>query len=94
MQAIASSSIHTDTPKGETLYLGSPQSQTLLQIYDKRAELQAKKREEWASYGIRWELQLKQERAHICGQVLSHLEETEWLEFTIGVLRSYVDFRI
>ena len=75
MQTIASSSIHKGTPSGETLYLGSPHSQTLLRIYDKRAELQAKGREDWESYGIRWELQLKQERAQVCGQVLSHIEE-------------------
>jgi DNA relaxase NicK len=93
MQTIASSSIHKGTPSGETLYLGSPHSQTLLRIYDKRAEVQAKGRNEWESYGIRWELQLKQERAQVCGQVLAYLEETDWLELIIGVLRSYVDFR-
>jgi phage replication initiation protein len=93
MQTIASSSIHTGTPSGETLYLGSPQSQTLLRIYDKRAELKAKAHPDCDSYGIRWELQLKQERAQVCGLVLSHIEETDWLEFVIGLLRSYVDFR-
>ena len=71
MQTIASSSIHKGTPSGETLYLGSPHSQTLLRIYDKRAELQAKGRQDWESYGIRWELQFKQERAQVCGQVLA-----------------------
>jgi hypothetical protein len=65
----------------------------LLRIYDKRAELHAKGREDWESYGIRWELQLKQERAQVCGQVLAYIEETDWLEFVIGVLRAYVDFR-
>jgi phage replication initiation protein len=93
MQTIASSSIHTGAPSGETLYVGSPHSQTLLRIYDKRAELQAKARDDWQSYGIRWELQLKQERAQVCGQVLSYIEDTDWLEFMIGILRSYVDFR-
>ena len=34
MQRISSSSIHNATPSGETLYLGSPQSQTLLRVYD------------------------------------------------------------
>jgi hypothetical protein len=29
----------------------------------------------------------------VCGQVLAYLEEADWLEFIIGVLRSYVDFR-
>jgi DNA relaxase NicK len=93
LQVIASSSIHKGTPQGETIYVGSPQSQTLLRIYDKRAELQTKRREAWESYGIRWELQLKQDRAQVCGQVLSHIEESDWLEFVIGILRSYVDFR-
>ena len=93
MQRISSRSIHQDTPSGETLYLGSPQSQTLLRIYDKRLESQAKQREDWQDYGIRWELELKKDRAQVCGRVLSYLEETDWLEFMVGVLRGYVDFR-
>ena len=59
MQRILSGSIHKGTPSGETLYLGSPHSQTLLRIYDKRLELQFKEREDWQEYGIRWELELK-----------------------------------
>jgi phage replication initiation protein len=93
MQRISSSSIHKATPSGETLYLGSPQSQTMLRIYDKRLESQAKQREDWQDYGIRWELELKKDRAQVCGQVLSYLEEADWLEFIVGVLRGYVDFR-
>jgi DNA relaxase NicK len=93
LQRISSRSLHHDTPSGETLYIGSPQSQTLLRIYDKRLESQAKQREEWQDYGIRWELELKKERAQVCGQVLSYLEETDWIEFMVGVLRGYVDFR-
>ena len=93
MQSISSSSIHKAIPSGETLYLGSPHSQTLLRIYDKRLELQSKEREDWQDYGIRWELELKKDRAQACGQVLSYLEETDWLEYIVGVLRGYVDFR-
>ena len=93
MQRISSSSIHTATPSGETLYLGSPQSHTMLRIYDKRLESQAKQREDWQDYGIRWELELKKDRAQVCGRVLSYLEERDWLEFIVGVLRGYVDFR-
>ncbi len=93
MQSISSRSIHKDIPSGETLYLGSPHSQTLLRIYDKRLELQSKEREDWEDYGIRWELELKTDRAQVCGQVLSYLEEADWLEFMVGVLRGYVDFR-
>ena len=93
MQSISSSSIHKAIPSGETLYLGSPQSQTLLRIYDKRLESQAKQREDWQEVGIRWELELKKDRAQVCGQVLSYLEDPDWLEFIVGVLRGYVDFR-
>ena len=38
-------------------------------------------------------MELKKDRAQVCGQVLSYLEETDWLEFIVGVLRGYVDFR-
>jgi DNA relaxase NicK len=93
VQRISSGSIHKGTPSGETIYLGSPHSQTLLRIYDKRLERQAKEHEDWQEYGIRWELELKKDRAQKCGQVLSFLEEADWLEFMVGVLRSYVDFR-
>lgn len=36
---------------------------------------------------------MKKDRAQVCGQVLSYLEEADWLEFMVGVLRGYVDFR-
>ena len=36
---------------------------------------------------------MKQDRAQACGLVLSYLEETDWLEFIVGLLRGYVDFR-
>ena len=71
MQSISSSSIHKAIPSGETLYLGSPHSQTLIRIYDKRLGLQSKEREDWQEYGIRWELELKKDRAQVCGQALS-----------------------
>lgn len=93
MQRISSGSIHKGTASGETIYIGSPHSQTLLRIYDKRLELKAKEQEDWQEYGIRWELELKKDRAQVCGQVLSFLEQGDWLEFIVGVLRSYVDFR-
>jgi hypothetical protein len=77
IQRISSGSIDKGTPSGETIYLGSPQSQTLLRVYDKRLESQAKQREDWQDYGIRWELELKKDRAQVCGQVLSYLEEAD-----------------
>lgn len=93
MQCLSSGSIHTGTPLGETIYIGSPQSQTLLRIYDKRLEMQTHDRVDWQEYGIRWELQLKKTRAHACGELLARLEEASWLEVVVGALRTYVDFR-
>ena len=36
---------------------------------------------------------MKKDRAQACGLVLSYLEETDWLEYIVGLLRGYVDFR-
>ena len=38
-------------------------------------------------------MELKKDRAQVCGQILSYLEQTDWVEFIVGVLRGYVDFR-
>jgi hypothetical protein len=75
------------------MYFGSPQSQTLLRIYDKRLELQSKGQENWQDYGTRWELELKKDRAEQCARALATLDEADWKELVIGLLRSYVDFR-
>ncbi|MGB4996586.1 MAG: replication initiation factor domain-containing protein, partial [Nitrospira sp.] len=83
----------TGATTGETMYFGSPQSQTLLRIYDKRLELQSKGQENWPEYGTRWELELKKDRAEQCARALATLDETDWKELVIGLLRSYVDFR-
>lgn len=93
VQVIRSFSLHKGTASGETIYFGSPQSQTLLRVYDKRLELLAKKHPGAEEYGIRWELEFKQDRAQLCGQSLIGLEEQDWKGFLIGLLRSYVDFR-
>ncbi|MFN8333407.1 MAG: replication initiation factor domain-containing protein, partial [Saprospiraceae bacterium] len=83
----------TGATTGETMYFGSPQSQTLLRIYDKRLELQSKGQENYQEYGTRWELELKKDRAEQCARALATLEEADWKELVIGLLRSYVDFR-
>lgn len=93
IRTIRSFLIHEGTTTGDTLYFGSPQSQALLRIYDKRLELQAKQREGWQGYGIRWELEFKKDRADACARCLSVLEDSDWREFVVSLLRSYVDFR-
>jgi hypothetical protein len=92
-QIIQSQAIHEGTQTGDTLYFGSPQSQTMLRVYDKRLELQAKQREGWQDYGVRWELEFKQDRAQACAICLAGLDEPLWCELVVSLLRGYVDFR-
>ena len=93
LQVIESGLIHESAKTGETLYFGSPRSQTLLRIYDKRLELQSQERMDASEYGIRWELELKEERADSCASCLAVMEADDWKEFVVGLLRSYIDFR-
>jgi phage replication initiation protein len=57
---------------GETLYFGSRESQTMLRVYDKRLELQSRGREDAGLYGVRWEMEFKQDRAQACAKALTH----------------------
>jgi DNA relaxase NicK len=77
---------------GHTLYLGSRQSNTLIRIYDKALE-QRSKGVELSTPWVRWEVELKEERAHACGLALATMGETFYRQFVVGVLRSAVDFR-
>jgi DNA relaxase NicK len=91
---VLQSSNHRDGVRtGDTLYFGSRASQTMLRVYDKRLELQRQGREDAESYGVRWELEFKQERAQACAKALLTLDAEDWRAFLVGVLRSYVDFR-
>jgi DNA relaxase NicK len=89
-QVLQGSSLRDGTSRGETLYFGSRESQTMLRVYDKRLELEQKSREEAKDFGVRWELELKQDRAQACAKALVNLEPEDWRECLVGVLRSYV----
>ena len=65
----------------------------MLRVYDKRLELEQKGRDEAQDYGVRWELELKKDRAQACAKALLTLQPEDWREFLVGILRSYVDFR-
>jgi hypothetical protein len=65
----------------------------MLRVYDKRLELQSRGREDAESYGVRWEMEFKQDRAQACAKALLTLDSEDWRAFLVGVLRSYVDFR-
>jgi len=92
-QVLAGSSLRNGASTGDTLYFGSRESQTMLRVYDKRLALEQKGRVEAKDYGVRWELELKQDRAQACAKALLTLPPEDWREFLVGVLRSYVDFR-
>ncbi len=92
-QAVSASSLRRGESTGETLYFGSRESHTMLRIYDKRLERQQKGCEDWDTYGVRWELEFKKERAQACAKALLYLDQEDCRSFLVGVLRSYVDFR-
>ena len=77
-----------------TVYLGSKKSSTMLRIYDKQAEQNAKRLkdgrplivESW----LRWELELKHSNAHQSAIALAHGKTVSAL--TLGLLSNYIRF--
>lgn len=78
---------------GLTLEFGKRSSQTFLRVYDKRLERKKRNDPEWESYGTRFELELKDERAQACAEELAGLDESDWKRRIVGLLRAHVDFR-
>lgn len=75
---------------GHTIYLGSSKSEIKLRIYDKRLEQLQKHSEDFGKEWIRWELELKRERANQA--VLLFLECKSLSKICIGVLTNYIRF--
>lgn len=79
---------HGDT-SGNTVYIGKRQSDVFLRVYDKQLEQNSKG--ESVSYPwVRWELELKQERARKAIELL--ISGCELGELTMGILSNY--FRV
>jgi phage replication initiation protein len=77
---------------GLCLYFGSRQSDTFARTYDKAAEQRsagATVEGKWH----RWELEIKNGRAHSFGLTLACITAEQFKEFSVGVLRSAIDFR-
>ena len=86
---------HNDTgeKKGATFYLGSRHSGTYLRVYDKRHLHKARMDRDWEHWGVRWELELKDERADAMAHELIALDEGHWRRRAVEVLRAHVNFR-
>ncbi|TAJ27894.1 MAG: replication initiation factor domain-containing protein [Nitrospirae bacterium] len=78
---------------GLTLEFGKRTSQTFLRVYDKRLERKKRNDPAWETYGTRFELELKDERAQACAEELAGLPEADWKRRVVGLLRAHVDFR-
>jgi len=83
----------TGDETGATFYLGSRQSGTFLRIYDKRLLHKERMDRDWEQWGVRWELELKDDRADAMCRELVRLDESEWRQRTVEVLRAHVNFR-
>lgn len=84
-------SMLTGDKTGHTIYLGSRQSELMLRVYDKRLEQnrkieqeQDKLQEPW----VRWEFELKNERANIAADML--VKQMPLGEVVTGILNNYV----
>lgn len=73
---------------GQTIYLGSRKSETFLRIYDKRLEQLHKSGGDVGIEWIRWELELKKDRAEQVANLIVQREELGTV-FT-GVLNNYM----
>jgi DNA relaxase NicK len=81
-----------DDIQGEMVTFGSRQSESYLRVYDKRMEAAGKGKTVEGPW-VRWELELKKERAQLCVDLFAHLPFDEWREFTVGLLKSCISFR-
>lgn len=82
-----------NAPTGKTLYFGKRTSQVFLRIYDKKLEQEKKENgfnDGFCSDWLRWELELKDERATLFAQKLVNGESFGFLVF--GVLNNYIRF--
>jgi hypothetical protein len=89
---IAGGDIDSGADEGQTLALGSRQSDSYLRIYDKAAEQRAKGHEVEGKW-IRYEMEWKDERAHAVACCLAIVEKDAFQAFVVGAFRSTVDFR-
>lgn len=85
-------SLKDGSKRGEMITVGQRVSDTYLRIYDKKLEYENKRRELIEKDWIRWELELKHERADRVVELL--LEYKNLSKVCAGVLNNYLRFTI
>lgn len=89
---MSSRSLNDGTKQGQTIYLGSRQSEIMLRIYDKQLEFFSKHKADCPYEWVRWEMELKKDRAN---QAVKLLLETHSLSAVcMGILNHYLRFII
>ncbi|MBX3370648.1 MAG: replication initiation factor domain-containing protein [Nitrospira sp.] len=81
-----------NNPTGYCIYFGSRQSDTFARTYDKAAEQRANGVDVQGKWH-RWELEIKNARAHQFGLTLACITAEQFKEYSVGVLRQAIDFR-
>ena len=81
-----------NNPTGYCIYFGSRQSDTFARTYDKAAE-QRSTGVTYEGKWHRWELEIKNSRAHSFGLTLACITVEQFKEYSVGVLRQAIDFR-
>lgn len=89
-QHVCSSSLCDAARQGQTIYLGSRQSEIMVRIYDKKLEFFSRHNVTCPYEWVRWEMELKKDRAN---QAVKQLLETHSLSTVcIGILSHYLRF--
>lgn len=90
MQILKKNKISDFEELGTTIYMGSRQSEIMLRIYDKRKEIIAKTDNDVGYDWIRWELELKDNRANSVADLIIAKQNLGYIG--IGILSNYVRF--
>lgn len=90
-KTIAPCLLNDGTKQGHTIYIGSRASEVMLRIYDKKLEFSNKHNVNCPLEWVRWELELKKDRAD---QTVKLLLKTHSLSTVcIGILNNYIRFK-
>jgi hypothetical protein len=79
---------NTDRHYGITVYYGSPQSDRLLRVYDKAAQMNVK-----SGHWVRTEMQVRNKPSHILFSLLYGFDSVAAITFCAGYFLDYIDFK-
>lgn len=84
----ASAQLKDGEKEGDTVTLGKRSSDTFLRVYDKGLEYKAKHGTDFSSPWVRWELELKNDRANVAVKKILECKDLSFV--CLGILNNYL----